>query len=206
MSLVSAAIMALGLSVDSLGVGVVYGLKGIRVPAGSRLIIAAVSALVFGASMLVGGVVTALISIRAARLIGAGVLVAAGITVIMKSWTEDSRAEERTLLRLRVRPLGLIIQILREPSAADQDRSGHISPHEALALGLALAVDSIGVGFGASLAGMRSPLVPLAVGLACYLMLRLGAWIGKRYSWKFNGRLSFVPGVFLVLLGVSRMF
>jgi putative Mn2+ efflux pump MntP len=111
------------------------------------------------------------------------------------------------LLTLEIRPLGIIIHILRTPSAADADRSGTISAGEAVWLGAALSLDAFGAGIGAALLGLPVVGTPVAVALSCAAFLWLGLGVGRKaggHPWIRT--MSILPGVIMMALGVLRLF
>lgn len=217
MSLFSAAILALALSLDSLGVGTAYGLRRIRVPGSAVLLISLTSGAVFGLSMLAGRLVSAMAAAHLAKMIGSTFLIGIGLWAFLQAWAdraahdgsagEDGRVE---IVSLYLRSAGLLIKILRDPTAADVDRSGVISQPEAFILGLTLALDSAGAGFGAALAGWLPLSTPLFVVAAGFICLSTGLLVASRASQSMflvEQRLAgFIPGLVLVGLGVWRLF
>lgn len=205
--MLSVLLLAISLSLDSLSVGLTYGTRGLRVGWAARLILGLASMSLSALAMGVGQVAAGLVPAGLARQVGALVLLALGAALAWRGlWPRpaDSSAPP-TALEIRLRSLGLVIQILREPVSADVDRSGEITPYESLALGLALAADSVGAGFGAALADYQSWLLPPSVGLACTLLFALGHRLGARSPWRLTGRAAVLPGVFLMGLGILRL-
>ncbi len=117
-----------------------------------------------------------------------------------------ARPLEGPVLLLRLRSLGLVVQVWRDPGAADFDRSGRLEGLEALVLGLSLALDGTAVAMAASLSGWGF-LFPLFVGPIQALALRAGGsvgWLGRR------GRAaglaaSYLPGCILLALALVRL-
>ncbi|MHB9146077.1 MAG: sporulation membrane protein YtaF [Symbiobacteriia bacterium] len=216
-ALLSVLLFALSLSLDSLSVGLIYGARGLRIGLSARLILGLASMCLSGLSLVLGSAVAGVAPFFPARVVGALVLVALGAAMTLRATRPEQAAppaadqagfapEPPRPLQIRLRPLGLVIQIIREPVAADVDRSGEVTPVESLALGLALAVDSLAAGFGAALAGYQSWLLPLAVGLACTLLFSLGYRLGQRAALRLTGRAALIPGFFLMGLGLIRLF
>lgn len=102
--------------------------------------------------------------------------------------------------------MGLVIQILKEPSRADLDFSGSISGREALALGLALALDALGTGVGAAAAGFSLFLTPLLIGCCQLLLVQVGLLLGRRWQpEKLGWRRAAIPGLILIAIGLWRL-
>lgn len=229
-NLLSLSVMALALSLDGFGVGAMYGLRKIRIPAASILIIAGMSGFVFFASMLIGGYVSAFFSPGLAKMIGAVILMAIGCWAVYQMATQQKRqseedaaqkeassaevydaesiaGSEKTVVSIELKWLGLVIQILKTPAAADMDRSGAISPMEAAWLGIALSLDAFGAGIGAAFIGYPPVLTSVIIALASGTFISLGLRIGMLYSnAKWMRRLSVLPGLVLILIGVMKLW
>lgn len=223
--LLSLAVMALALSLDGFGVGAMYGLRRIRIPAVSVLIIAFVSGLVFFGSMQIGSYAAAFFSPAAAKMIGAVILMAIGCWAVYQMATQGKRqdevdrgisaaeaagesipAGELRVVSIELKWLGLVIQILKTPAAADLDRSGTISAREAAWLGIALSLDAFGAGIGAALIGYPPVLTSLVIALSCGTFITLGLRVGLLYSnAKWMRRLSIVPGFILIMIGMLKL-
>lgn len=217
MEVFSVLVFALALSMDGFGAGIVYGTRKIRVPLTSLAIVGFTSSTAMGISMFFGHLVTRYVSVRLAGMAGALILILMGCRIVIQTWSNGKREELRksglihmdspqAILKFKIKSLGLVIQILQEPAAADMDNSGHISTKEALLLSLALAVDSLVAGFGAAMAGFHPLLTPFIVGPVSACWVGLGVFIGKRYAAKWlGGKAAILPGWVLICLGVARV-
>ncbi len=205
-------LVALAVSFDGLGVGISYGLRRIRFSALSLLIICFISGLSAWIGLGAGGLVASVMANRLARGIGALVFVAIGFWVLLESWLQLLPGREegeglRLLTRFRIRSLGVIVQVLREPEAMDLNRSGIIEPLEAGALGLVMALDAMGIGLATGLSGAVPPFLPVAVALAKLAFLKGGEALGKGYlASVLRGKLSVLPAVILIILGLARIW
>jgi len=210
---VSLVLLAAALSLDTLMVGLLYGLRGIRVPRGAAAIVSLATAFLLAVAMGAGALLAARLSPLLAERTGAAILALTGLWITVQ--TLRSRPGRRTrpaepaalhrVWRLRLGSVGIVVEILREPSAADLDRSGHINPAEALLLGVALALDSVAAGLGAAMTGFSPVGLPLAAASASFLMLTGGSRLAGRLPLRLNGRWTAVHGVVLTLLGLYRM-
>lgn len=218
---VSLIVLAFAISLDGFGVGMTYGLRKIAIPLRSIIIISICSALVILLSMQIGSAMTGFMPVSAAKAVGASILVLIGGWTIFnvyrkKEEDEDADTEEtteptadaieNTVLKIEIKQLGVVIQILKKPSIADFDQSGSISPAEAAVLGIALSLDAFGAGVGAALIDLEP--LPTAVisagmsGLFLYLGLKLGFLYANK-SWIRS--LSYLPGIILIFLGIMRL-
>ncbi|MFD0958350.1 MntP/YtaF family protein [Paenibacillus chungangensis] len=230
--LLSVFVLALAVSLDGFGVGVTYGLRRIRIPIVSVLIIACCSGFIIWLSMGAGEWLRGYVSEIVAKAIGAAILIGIGCWALIQlrrsrglhgednddgssvdarslaseNGIEGIRRPAATVLSVELKRLGLVIQILRSPQAADVDRSGIISPSEAVMLGVALSLDALGAGLGAALLGLPSLTTAIVIACSCALFLIAGTWVGIRFAARRGMQaLSVVPGILLILIGIMKL-
>ncbi len=211
-------LIAVSLSLDALGVGLVYGLRKVRIPLHSKLIICLFSMIYSGGALLLGSNLTGLFSPLAGKIVGLVILMLMGLWIILQALLkhgdsatqgDENSPANPTLLTIVIKSLGITIQVVRNPMEFDMDRSGTIDPVESILLGLALSVDAIGVGIGSALIGFHSWLIPLAVGITQWFLLYLGTHFGEHYAanLKVNEKwLAMLPGVLLICLAIIRCY
>lgn len=216
------AALALALSLDSLAVGLLYGMRGIRLSLPGSAVVCLTSAVVLAAAAITGQALARSMDTTWAQRIGALVLVLVGIWAVAQAWRTTHPAgpasvslaperprdgqQQKLVLTWRLPALRLVIQILREPAAADLDRSGSISSGEAVLLGLALAADSLAAGLGAGLTGFHPLPLAIMVGGAGWLSLLTATRLAASLPWRPRGRWALVHGLALVALGLYRLF
>ena len=203
-------LFALAVSADGFMVGIAYGFRKIRIPFYSLLLICLASALSVTIAMLFGKGLTTFLSHDTAVRVGAITLMAVGVFFLLqvlrqKICTLESNGEH-PVLSLQIKPLGIIIQILKEPSTADFDSSGEIGLKEAVFLGLALAMDAFGAGIGIAMAGYNILLTALSVGVLKFFLVSSGIAIGAYVDDK---RWQYLPtvltGLILIALGLTEL-
>lgn len=201
---------ALAVSADGFIVGLSYGFNRIRIPLLSLFVIALASCLAVTASMLLGQGLTVYLLPNGAANIGAVVIIVVGIYFLLNACREKISnldiEDQEPLITFSVRFLGIIVQILKEPSRADLDASGEISTREAFFLGLALALDALGAGVGVAMTGFNILYTALTVGVVKFIVVNLGIGLGHRIE---NRRLqsisSLVPGLVLICIGLMEL-
>jgi len=215
LELLSYVLFALALNLDSFGAGIAYGVRQIKVPLLSLSIISLISVTAIVFSMLGGQLFMSFMPAGLAHRLGGILLVLIGLWVLYQTYrsgqapAKDSREENSAgkVIKIHIRPLGLIVQILREPARADLDSSGVISPGEALVLGAALAMDALGAGFAVSMMGLSIILTALVVGLGHFFLTYLGLLAGRTITNCGIGRhLAILPGLILITLGMFKIF
>lgn len=205
----SLILLAFTLSLDSCSVGLTYGLRNVRIPLKSIIVIGICSAVVMILSMGIGHMIAQVFSPVLATRIGGLVLVAIGAWVLYQFFQSDKKEEapqEEKVWNLEIASLGLVIQILRKPTVADFDKSGTISGVEALLLGMALSLDSFGAGIGASLLGYSPFTMAGLVAVMSSVFLFIGMKAGTILSnMRWLQKLTFLPGILLIIIGIWKM-
>lgn len=207
--LVAILLFAVALSTDAFFVGIAYGLKRIKIPPASIGIIVFLSIFAVTVSMLCGKGLALIIPGGWAAKIGAVMLLIIALTYFIRAIKAKLAGVnvDQPIFTLTIKSLGIIIQIIKEPSSADLDASGEISMHEAGWLGVALAVDSLGAGLGAAMAGLNILLTALSVGVINLIMINSGLGLGKMVKTRQIGEsTSFVlAGIMFLCIGILKL-
>ena len=215
-----ALLMAVALSLDGFGVGLAYGLRRIRIPMGSLIVIALCTVFAMGISMLFGSWVTLWLRFIPARLLGATILLTLGVCQLARAIWNHRReslplavpamavAIQKPVLepifRFQLSFFGLVIQVLKTPDIADVDGSGGISLRESLLLGSALAMDAFASGIGAAMAGVTLSVIGI-VALTQIIMLRLGQQMAGKIPENWTSKAEYLPGAVLILVGLGKL-
>lgn len=203
MSVFSLILLGLAVSLDGFGVGIAYGIKNLRIPFSSLIIISLSSALALLLSMFTGKIFAYFFSPRSASIVGGVILVMVGIWIIKQSFFEQKVPYEQ---EESPNSISLFASLLKEPQGADLDQSGEISSGEALFLGVALAMDAFGAGFGAAMMGFNPYITSASVGISKIILVSSGFYLGSSFMARFFGeRASCLSGFVLVLLGVLNL-
>lgn len=215
-----AILMAVALSLDGFGVGLAYGLRRIRIPISSLIVIALCTVFAMGISMLFGNWLSLWFQfIMPARSLGAIVLVGLGIFQLAKTiWNQKQEILPQAVpamtsvmqspvlepvFKFQLSLFGLVIQVLRTPDLADVDGSGGISVRESLLLGSALAIDAFACGIGAAMAGMTLSVIGV-VAITQIIMLRLGQQTTGKIPDNWTVKVKYLPGTVLILIGICK--
>nr|WP_295969915.1 sporulation membrane protein YtaF [uncultured Bacillus sp.] len=203
-------LLALAVSLDSFSVGFTYGLRKMRIPFKSILIIAGCSAAALMIAMFLGHLIEQLISPVLAEKMGGVILIVIGGWIIYQFFRPDKEKDgllhEKMIVNLEIKSLGLVINILRKPMSADFDQSGTITGLEAILLGAALSLDAFGAGIGAVMLGFSPVYLALTVAILSSLLVFLGMRIGaflSQVSWL--QKFSFLPGILLIIIGIWKI-
>ncbi|MFS0558341.1 sporulation membrane protein YtaF [Brevibacillus sp. 179-C9.3 HS] len=219
-------LVSLAISMDSVSVGLTYGLRKMRMPFLSLVVVSGCSFAVVYGVMLVGSSLTEWFTPEIGKYIGAAVLILMGLftlwrLIAIRSGTEAQESTaagstavvvaekqeepEPIVLLSQFRIFGVMIQILKDPSKADADRSGHIMGWEAVMLGLALSLDAFGAGISLTFLGYSPLLVALCIAVMSALLLVVGIALGRRAGKaRWLTRLTWLPPILLICIGVAK--
>ncbi|RSL32974.1 sporulation membrane protein YtaF [Salibacterium salarium] len=207
----SLCLLAFAVSVDSFGAGLAYGLRGLKLPFYSLLCISLCSSV----SVLFGGMAAALMTRYVpdpiTEAMGGFILIAIGIWAVIQVLKDGNGSQkpvenEKTT---RTEPKGTweqLVFIMKKPDEADIDHSGTINTKEAVFLGTALSLDAFGAGTASAFLGLSSIALAVTVGLMCAVFLSGGMSGGRKLAGtRIVQKLSFLPGVLLICLGVWNL-
>lgn len=177
-------LISISLSLDALGIGISYKLKGVKITHLAKLVIGLVSVLIMWISLRLGEAVLYFMPPEVANILGIGILVLIALTFIRNAlWGT-------------------------EKTTYDFNKSKNIDLWEAVVLGIALSADSISAGIAAVTMGLGSILIPFLVGAMQVIFLYIGDYmlerigIIKRMNKKLCGVLS---GTLLLIIALLRI-
>jgi len=206
----SLILLAFAVSLDSFSVGFTYGLRKMKIPFKSIIVIACCSAITLIAAMAVGKVIETFLSPDMAERIGGIVLVLLGGWILYQFFrtekTKEALPHEKMIVNFEIKSLGLVINILKKPMSADFDRSGTITGIEAFVLGLALSLDAFGAGIGAAMLGYSPFALAVTVAVMSSLFVTVGMKVGAMLSRNsVLQKFSFIPGILLIFIGIWKL-
>lgn len=209
-------IFAIALSLDGFGVGISYGMRKIKIPFKSLIVICISSASALAVSMLAGNLIANFLSTEIAEMLGGIALLLVGGWLLVQAWVQRLKPKNDlqlgledpfTVFKFSIPSLGLVIKILKEPAKADFDESGEISANEAVFLGFALAMDALGAGLGAAMMGFSPIITPLVAGISKFCLVALGLYLGCQSSTSHSlGNFGLLPGLIIIFLGAVKFF
>lgn len=200
-------LLALSTSIDSIGIGLTYGIRDITISRQSKIILFIISLIISSISILIGNTLNNILSEEITNIIGSLILFFIGIIILVQTLKREKR-QEKKVYKLFIRFLGITIQIIKDPITSDFDNSKKIDSKEAIYLGTALSLDSFSVGIGAGMLGSISIIFPLIVSLFQIVFLSLGRNIGEKLNKKIHipSKIwSILSAVLLILIGIVRL-
>ncbi|NLM34483.1 MAG: sporulation membrane protein YtaF [Clostridiales bacterium] len=183
-------------SSDSLIIGLSYGSKGIRLKFCSNFLVAAISSLGTFLAMLLGLGLHEGISYKYTTIIGSVLLILFGFYMLISSLRKKKE---------RGQSLGYQ-DYINHPEHFDKDSSQEIEVKEAVILGVILSVNNVGIGIGASVAGLNIFITSLLSLIFSMVFVKLGFFIGKKLiSSRLAKCIEYISALIIIFLGLYQL-
>ncbi len=207
--LINSLFLALSSSIDSLGIGITYGIKNTKISYMGKVVLFVISFSISILSVWFGDMIKNIFSDFTTKLIGGIILISMGFFVCFQAIHKNkpSNKKDEKIYSLFIDFLGITIKIIKNPTSSDLDASNSIDSKEALFLGVALSLDCFCIGTCGSMIGISSLLFPLFISVFQLVFLSCGNFLGKKLHQLSNlpdNIWSIFSGVLLVLIGVFR--
>ena len=210
-------ILSLSVSIDSLSIGITYGIKNTKISYVGKVILFIISFVISIVSIWFGDNLKNIFPEILTKLIGTFILIFMGIFIIYQSINKKdinkiqyqdfkNNAEEK-IYSFFIKFLGITIQIIKNPIYSDFDNSKKIDAKEAIFLGLALSLDAFCIGIGSGIIGLNSCLFPFLTSFFQLLFLNTGIIFGKKLNSlsKLPDNIwSIISGNLLIIIGIIK--
>lgn len=185
--LINSIILAISSSIDSLGIGITYGIKNMEISFLSKLILFIISLVISFISIFLGDLLNNYLTNNLISYIGSGILIFIGFSVIIKSLFEHKNEKNNYY---------------------DFNYSNLIDPKEAVFLGLSLSLDSFGIGVSYSLIENNYFLFPFFISIFQIIFLSTGNMLGKKIKNISNlpdFLYGLISGILLIFIGFLKL-
>lgn len=209
--LINSIILAISSSIDSLGIGITYGMKDTTISYVGKIILFMISFLMTILALWFGNFIKDIFPESFMKFLGSFLLIVMGIFICFQALKKDSKNETKKVnhdtekvYQFFIKFLGITIQIIKNPISSDFDHSKLIDSKEALFLGLALSLDSFCIGIGGTIVGISHNCFPFSIAIFQLLFLSLGNFLGKRLyhlSHLPDNIWSIISGILLIIIG-----
>lgn len=218
---INSLILALSSSIDSLGIGITYGIKNTKISYMAKIVLFVISFVISFLSVCFGNVLKNIFSDFATKLIGNFILIAMGLFVCFQAIHKDKKKTPKLLssesfckynekiYSFVIEFLGITIKIIKNPTSSDLDSSHSIDSKEALFLGFALSLDCFCIGAFGSIIGVNTFFFPLFISIFQLVFLNIGNMLGQKLHRLSNlpdNIWSVISGILLILIGIIRFF
>ena len=179
---INSIILAISSSIDSLGIGITYGIKNTNISYFGKVILFIISFIVTSLSILFGNIIKNILSEHITNFIGSAILFFLGIFICFQAFKKNV--------------------------SYDLDNSNSIDFKEAIFLGLALSMDSFCIGIGGSIIGINPYFFPLLISAFQFIFLSIGNFLGKKlyyFSSLPDCVWSLLSGILLILISLIKL-
>lgn len=214
MYIISSILLAFSSSLDSLIIGLTYGIKKIQIKFFINIIIALIVTLGTFLSMLLGSILGNFIPIYVCDYIGAGLLITVGLWMTFNCYIEItcSKVNKEEYSVCSNKNNNELIEslnyddILKNNKTADIDGSGNIELKEAISLALALSINNFALGIGGSMSGISIPLTTIFTFIFSVFILIIGLKIGNSFLSKIFGKYSdLLSAIIIIAMGIFQL-
>lgn len=193
-------------SSDSFVVGLSYGIQKIKINFLNNIIVSFIAGISTLGSMLIGKYLSCYLPGQTTNYIGSVILILFGIYSIIeplkkapKVPSEQSKHHHGYTEHYE--------DILKNPALADTDHSKNIEVRESFVLGIALSLNNIGLGIGASITGLNPYSTSLLSFLCSAIFIKLGRYVGDSFFSRFLSKYAeSISGIIIILLGIYELF
>jgi len=195
MQFFSIILFAVSSNLDNLIIGVSYGIKKIRIPFLSNFLIAVMAFAGTFLSMLCGERITQWLPVGLANAVGSVMIIVIGLIGLIKYLCSRKRGTQHN-----------VQWPINEPEKYDKNSDKTLELKETVSLGIALTVNNIGLGVGASMSGLSVFGTAVMSSVFCMGLMLLGNYIGKRCASKrFEKYSEVISAVIIILLGTFEL-
>ena len=204
MQLLSPILFVISANIDNFAVGIAYGIKKIKIGILSSLIIAVISAVGTFLSMSFGLFLTNFLPSSVCSILGSLILIAIGLWIIGDDFIKKHRKTIHNTYNKN--DFMQCIELLDHPEKADTDQSGNIDVKESVTLAFALAINNVGLGIGASIAGLSILFNTIFTFVFSLAAVVLGCRLGNGCFSKVLGKYAtLVSGLIIIGLGIYEI-
>lgn len=200
--------IVIAICLDSLAIGIAYGIKDIKIPRLSLLIINIVCTFFLFAAMFLGGLVKKILPGDVPSIISFIILFILGVYFILDSLIKALiKKQEKSSEKLEIKfsNFKIVIDVIVDCTKADINNSGDIDIKEAIYLGTALSLDALGIGFGTAMGNIDYVQVLIFSFIFNIFAILSGFYIGRKIVSKTEIDFSWISGAILIFLALCRL-
>ena len=199
--------MVLAVSADALVSAFAYGMKKIKIPFKSVMVITVICSAVLAVSLFAGEFIRSFLPEGTAKSLCFLILFSLGLVKLLDNALKALiRKHNPRALKFKILSLNFILNVYANPEDADGDRSKILSPAEAAALAIALSLDGLAAGVGSALGGANKPLIIALSFIISVPAITLGCFLGNKAAGRSNSGFSWLGGAGLMALAVYKLF
>lgn len=191
--MLNSILLSVSSSIDSLGIGITYGIKNTRISLIGKIILFIISLSTTYFSLFLGNFIQSIFPNFLTKLIGSSILIFMGFYICFEALKKQD----------------INCNVFNNPISSDFDNSHVIDSRESLFLAIALSLDSLCIGIGGSISNINLALFPLLVSIFQLFFLSFGNFLGSHIN-KFcrlpQNVWSLISGILLIFIGIFKLF
>lgn len=202
-------LLLIAISIDSLVIGITYGMKKIHIPVSSIITINIICTVVLFISMLLGKLFKFILPNNISNLLSFFILLSLGVYYIIQGTTKNISNSERNLnkiIEIKISSIRIVVDIAVDCTKADLNKSGDLDILESIYLGIALSIDALGIGIGSAMSSNNIIMTTIYFFILNIIMLYTGLIFGKKVVTKSDIELSWLSGIILIVLAITKLF
>jgi len=202
-------IIILVLSMDAFGIGITYGVRGIKISNTAKIIITTQSILITLVAMNFGAFLKTLFPEYIAPYIGTFLLLSLGSWIILQCILDIKTSSAKKTKTPLLNHLGITTKIISSPQSCDLDNSAVIDKFEAIYLGFALSIDAFGAIIGVGMIDTFPYTTPFLLAFTQVILLALGSSTGKKIktTCRINPKFwTLSSGFLLIIIALLSLF
>lgn len=190
--MLNSLILAISTSIDSLGIGITYGIKNTKISLIGKIILFSISFFGTYFSIFLGDFIQQIFPNILTKLFGSFILIFMGIYICFEALKSKETYSN----------------IFNNPISSDLDNSKIIDSKESLFLAIALSLDSLCIGIGSAISDINLTFFPLLVSLFQIGFLSLGTFLGTHINkiYKLPHNIwNILSGLLLIFIGFIKI-
>ena len=205
MHIFSSILLAFSSSIDSLIIGIAYGVKQIRIKLIINLVISIIVTLTTFLAMCLGHLICDYIPNGICNYIGSSLLIIVGLYILWDYYKKKHKHTEENLIEfINSFDYDEIVELNK---TADINGSGNIEISEAITLALSLSINNLALGIGASISGISIFLTTILTFVFSIITMSIGLKLGSRYLSKIFGEYSpLFSAIIIIAMGIFEFF
>lgn len=205
MHIISLIFLSLAANLDNLSISLAYGIKKVRIPLLSNIVISSASGIITLITCIFGYYLRGVIPDHLCNIIGGCLISIMGIWTIIEFFL-GKKKEKSSSFFINSDNHGDYLNILQHPREADMDFSGDISIKESVILGIALALNCFATGLGAGMTGLNAFAIAMLTIIFSFVSIYLGLKIGRKCAASWLGdKASIIAGLLLIVMGLYEV-
>lgn len=201
-------ILVFALCTDTFVASLAYGANRVHVSWGKVALLNGICSGCLGLALGLGSIIDAFIPENATKIICFLCLFALGFVKLLDYSIKaciNRNCHIRRNLSFSLAGLKVIVSIYGDPMAADVDGSLSLGWKETIFLALAMSIDSLVAGTMAAFLGIHPGMTLCLCFFVGMAMMYAGLWIGSKVASRWKCDLSWISGLLLMVLAVTKV-